>query len=111
MPLPDSLPATTLVAVIDADDQALAWVKNLAKAPDALVNTIPRNQLSTSVIKNEVFVVYGDKHPLHQPDTESDNIAQFNVWLELNDFGTTFDATGSRATAIPMPVCITSDKC
>lgn len=101
MPLPSGLSPRDLVAIVDADDQALAWIKDLAKDPSSPSNTIPERQLTTALIgKNEVFIIYGDQHPSYKAG--SDNIASFNIWFEINEFGTSYDATGCRP--IPIPV-------
>jgi hypothetical protein len=101
MPL-DASYAKDLVALIDANDNALAWVKEMSTSPTASENTIPHTQLTTSLLgKNEIVIVYGEKHPMFVAG--SDNIALFDTWAELNAFGTNFDATGSRP--IPTPVC------
>jgi hypothetical protein len=101
MPLPAGLPAHDVVAIADANDQCLAWTKDLAKAPMAPSNTIPSHQLTTTLVgKNEVFVSYSEKHPLFKAN--SDNIAVFDTFFEINDFGTSFDHTGSRLISTPV---------
>jgi hypothetical protein len=100
MPLPSCLLPCDLAAIIDANDQALAWIKNLAKAPLASVNTIPSKQLLPRLIGKEILICYGESHPLYVDGP--DNIAIFDAFLEVNDFGTNFDPTGCRPITVPV---------
>jgi hypothetical protein len=100
MPLPTGLEPRDVVAIIDANDQALAWVKDLAKVPNASINTIPSHQLIPKLIGKEVIICYGEKHPAYK--SHGDNIAVFDAFIELSEFGTNLEPTGSRPINTPV---------
>jgi hypothetical protein len=64
MPLPTGVEPRDVVAIIDANDQALAWDKDLAKAPNSSINTTSSHQLVPKLIGKEVIICYGEKHLL-----------------------------------------------
>ncbi|CCA76225.1 hypothetical protein PIIN_10218 [Serendipita indica DSM 11827] len=92
MPLPSTLSAADLVAIIDGTDNAIAWVKDLSQGSDSRSSPIPPSQLLPALhgetfwspTKNEIFVCYGPKHPQYMPTSNNaKNIAKFSVWERL----------------------------
>jgi hypothetical protein len=108
-PLPTRLKPCDIAAIIDANDQGLAWVKDLAKVPSSSINTIPSHQLTPKLVGKEVIICYGEKHPSY--DSNGDNIAIFDVFVELNDFGTNLEHIGCRPINTPVSALCQRSNC